>query len=715
MSESLLSSSWYRVAQLKPRRASHARLHRHEYRGQRWYVLQNQSTGRCHLLTPSAHLLIGLMDGERSTQEIWEEAARQLGDDCPTQDETIRLFGMLYFADSLSCDVPPDTAETFRRAERRQAKEKRWRFLHPLSLKIPLFDPDAFLSRWVGLVRPLFSVYGALAWCVVVGAALVLGASHWTELTQDAGSRLLSGQNMLLLWIAYPCVKALHELGHGFAAKVWGAEVHEMGIMFLVLMPVPCVDSSAANVFPDKRKRMVVAAAGILVEVLLAAMALLLWLVVEPGIVRSVAYNVIWISGASTLLFNANPLLRFDGYFVLSDWIEIPNLGARSKEYLGYLVQRHAFGMSKVRCPIHAPGEAPWLFVYGIASFVYRVLIIFGIALFIAGRFFVLGVLIALLSLWTQVVAPAVAQVSTLLSSPRFGEKRLRIVATSLAAILGLSGALLLLPIPLYTTARGVVWLPEHAQVRAGTDAFVTRVLVDSNTKVQAGDPVVLAHDPFLEARVAVLKAELRALRARHYDERITDLAQAQLTEEEIVTVEASLARALERAREVVIRSPESGELALPRVDDLVGRYVRQGEILGYLIGLGKPTVRVILSEADVELVRERTEAVEVRLARRIADVQPARIERVVPAASERLPSRALGTAGGGEWPVDPGDPEGLQTLVPVFELDLALTEASEPGAIGETVYVRFDHGFEPLGLRAYRGLRRLLLSRLSV
>ena len=136
---------------------------------------------------------------------------------------------------------------------------------------------------------------------------------------------------------------------------------------------------------------------------------------------------------------------------------------------------------------------------------------------------------------------------------------------------------------------------------------------------------------------------------------------------------------------------------------------------MGYVIGPGEPTARVILSEADVELVRERTKAVEVRLARRIADVQAARIERVVPAATERLPSRALGTEGGGEWPVDPSDPEGLRTLVPVFELDLTLPETSEPGAIGDTVYVRFDHGFEPLALRAYRGLRRLLLSRLSV
>jgi putative peptide zinc metalloprotease protein len=713
MSESMLSSSWYRVAQLKPRLSPQIRIHRHHYRGQRWYVLQSRSTRRCQLLTPSAHLLLGLMDGVRTTHEVWEEAVRQLGDEGPTQDETIRILGMLHFADALSCDVSPDTAEMLRRNERRERSERWRRVIQPMSVRIPLLDPDAFLTRWIGWVRPLFSVHGALAWCVVVAGALALGAPHWDELTRDASSRLLSGQNLLLLWIAYPCVKALHELGHGFAAKVWEAEVHEMGIMFLVLMPVPYVDASAANVFPDKRRRMVVAGAGILVELFLAAVALLVWLAVEPGLVRTFAYDVIWISGASTLLFNANPLLRFDGYFVLSDWIEIPNLGARSNQYLAYLVLHGLFGLEDARYPVRAPGEAPWLFVYGIAAMVYRVLVVFGIALYIAGRFFIVGILLAILSLAVQVVAPAIAQMSDLLTSPRYGEKRLRVVGTALAGTIGLTAALGLLPVPLYTLAQGVVWLPEHAQVRAGTDAFVTRLLVEPNTRVEAGDPVIEAHDPLLQSRVAVLAAELRSLQARHYEERVTDYVKAQITAEEIATTQAALARARERSREVVIRSPADGELVMPGADDLVGRFVRQGSLVGYVVTPGPPTARVVLSEADIELVRERTESVEVRLARRIAAVETAQIGRVVPAATERLPSRALGSQGGGPWAVDPNDPEGLHTLEPVFELDLTLPDV--PGAIGETVYVRFDHGLEPLGMRAYRGLRRLLLSRLSV
>jgi putative peptide zinc metalloprotease protein len=667
------------------------------------------------MLTPSAHLLVGLMDGKRTAQEVWEEAVSQLGDDGPTQDETIRLLGMLYFAEALSCDVSPDTAEMFRRIDRRDTGERWRRILHPLSLRIPVLDPDAFLNRWIWLVRPIFSAYGALAWCAVVIAAVVLGAPHWTELTQDAGSRLLSGQNMLLLWIAYPCVKVLHEFGHGFAAKVWGAEVHEMGIMFMVLMPVPYVDASAANVFPDKRKRMLVAAAGVLVEVFLAALAMMIWLAVEPGLVRSLAYNVIWISGASTLLFNANPLLRFDGYFVLSDWIEIANLGGRSNEYLAYLLETHLFGLSNVRDPVSAPGEAAWFVAYGIAAFVYRVLIVFAIAFFLAGQFFVLGVLLALLSLSMQIVAPVVRQIANVLSSPRFGERRGRVVATSFVTVLGLAAALLLLPVPLRTTAQGVVWLPERAQVRAGTDAFVTQILVESNTPVEIGDPLVLVHDPLLQASVDRLDAELRALRARHYDERVTDLVQAQITEDEIATAEAALSRAQERRQEFVIRSPENGELVLPRSDDLMGRFFQQGELVGYVIGPETPTAKVVIGEADVALVREQTEAVEVRLARDIADVQPARILRIYPAATQKLPSRALGTAGGGTWAINTSDPDGLSTLAPVVELDLALPAIWESGAIGEAVYVRFDHGLEPLALRAYRGLRRLLLSRLSV
>jgi putative peptide zinc metalloprotease protein len=655
------------------------------------------------------------MNGQRTLQQIWEAASERLGDDVPTQDETIRLLGLLHFADTLRCDVTPDTAEMFRRSHRRNASASWKRYLNPLSLRFKVFDPDPFLTRAMPFVRPLFSRWGALLWLAVVGSALVLGASHWSEIVEDPASTLLSGQNLLLLWFVYPCVKALHELGHGFAAKAWQAEVHETGILFMVLMPVPYVDASAASVFPDKRKRMFVGAAGIIVEVFLSALALLVWLAVEPGLIRSIAYNIMWIGGLSTLLFNANPLIRFDGYYVLSDAIEIPNLAARSNSYLGFLVQRYLFGMKAVRNPVNAKGEPFWFVLYGTASYAYRLLLTLGIAIFIAGKFFVVGILLATISLSTQIVLPAFRSLRMLLFSPRFGEKRSRSVGLVMGGLSVAAVLFIFLPIPLHTMAEGVVWLPEDAQIRAGEDGFVQVVLVSTNSWVEPGDPILILRDPLLIGRVEVLKAELRALQARAYAQRSSDVAQAQISQEDIDTASANLAVAQNRQRETVVRSTTSGKIIIPQVDDLQGRFMRKGETIGYVINEFEPKIRVALRESDIAIVRDRTKAAEIRLASAQEMVWPADVERHIPAASNRLPSPALGTMGGGEWLIDPTDKEGLTTLNPVFQLDLHVSGHPPARAIGERVYVRFDHGAEPLALRAYRDLRRLLLRRLDV
>ena len=189
----------------------------------------------------------------------------------------------------------------------------------------------------------------AVIWLLVVIAGIILAAVHWQDLTENLADRALTPQNLILLWFIYPVVKALHELGHAYTAKLEGGEVHEIGIMFLVFVPVPYVDVSSAWGFRDKRKRMLVGAAGIAVELFLGSLALFVWLTVEVGMVHVVAYNVMLISGVSTLLFNGNPLLRFDGYYVLADALEIPNLGGRSNKYLGYLIQRYLFRVSDRR------------------------------------------------------------------------------------------------------------------------------------------------------------------------------------------------------------------------------------------------------------------------------------------------------------------------------------------------------------------------------
>ncbi len=715
MSDSLFSPSWYRVAALKPRLRAHVKVHRHAFRGRVWFVMDDPAGQRAHRFTPAAHHVVGLMDGRRSMQQIWEAAGTALGDDAPTQEDVIRLLAQLHAADALLADVPPDSAEVFRRYEKHQRMKWKRRLWSPLSLRFPLIDPDRFLLRTGRFVDPVFSWWGALLWLLVVGAGAVLAASHWTDLTQNVVDRVLTPANLLLLWLVYPCVKALHELGHAYATRHWGGEVHEIGVMLLVFAPVPYVDASAATGFKDKRQRMVVGAIGIAVELFLGSLAMFAWLLVEPGLVSNVAYNVMLISGVSTLLFNGNPLLRFDGYYVLSDWIEIPNLGQRSNQYIGYLVQRYAFGSKDARSPAQTRGERLWMTGYGLVSFVYRAFITVVIVTFIAGRLFVIGVLLALWAVSTQVLVPLFKGVRYVTNSPNLRRRRPRALLVGGGALLAVLLLLFVVPAPLWTRAEGVVWVPEDAHVRAGTDGFIVEMMVAADSPVRRGQPLARLEDPMLTTRVMVLEAEAAALQTQYDALAFEDPSQASVVAEELATTRANLARMREREADLVMRSPADGRLVVPRDTDLPGRLVQKGQLVGYVVRPNEFTARVVVQQDDVARVRERTRGVEVVLAGWETSPLKARVVREVPGGSTDLPTAALGNTGGGQIAVDPRDSKGLQALSRLFQFDLALPLEAHSPYLGARVQVRFDHGWEPVGFQMYQAVRRLLLWQFDV
>jgi len=710
LSDALFSPSWYRVADLKPRIRAHTVIHRHAYRDRVWFILQDQAAGRSHRFTPAAHHFVGLMDGNRTVQELWDAAAQQLGDAAPTQEEVIRLLGQLHSADALLCDVPPDSQELFRRHQRHTAMEWKRRLWTPLALRFPLWDPDRFLDRTLPYTGWLFGWIGALLWLAVVGTGVVMTASHWTELTKDVMDRLLAPQNLALLWLVYPVVKALHELGHAYATKKFGGEVHEIGIMLLVLTPVPYVDATAAWGFRDKRQRMLVGAAGIAVELFLGSLALFVWLWAEAGAVRAIAYNVMLISGISTLLFNGNPLLRFDGYYVLADAIEIPNLGTRANRYLGYLFQRYALAAKDADSPADTTGERVWMVVYGLAAFIYRCSILFVIIVFIAGKFFIIGILLAAWALGTQVFTPVVKSVSFLAKNPGLRRQRGRAVGTSIAIALGVLVLVFLVPAPSWTRAQGVIWVPEEAQVRAGTEGFIERLLVPVDSQVVRGQPLIVATDPFLLARVKVLEAQAKELAAQ-YDALIQiDRVQAQIVREELASVQANLARARERERDLTLRAGATGRLVVPNAADLPGRFVQKGTLVAYVVEPKELTARAAVSQDYIDLVRSRQRGAEVMVADWGAAPIRAEIRREVPGASKQLPSSALGSMGGGPFAVDPRDNQGVTAVGRVYQVELGLPADFRYSYLGARVFVRFNHGWEPLGVQAYRALKRLFL-----
>ena len=619
MTASLYSPTWYRVADLKPRLRSHTRIHRQSFRGQVWYVLQDRASGRFHRFSPAAHLVISLMDGKRSVQEIWDLACGELGDEVLTQEQTIQLLAQLYRCDVLHGDVPPDLAELAGRAERLRRRKLLMTFLNPLAVRIPVLDPDRFLSATLFLVRPLFSWFGVLLILGLVGSAAVLAGVHWSELTENVTDRVLSAESLRLMLVAYPMIKALHELGHGYAVKHWGGEVHEMGLMFLVFMPVPYVDASAATAFREKRRRALVGAAGIIVELVVASLALFVWLNVEAGLVRVFAFNVMLIGGISTLLFNGNPLLRFDGYYVFADLVEIPNLGVRANRHLGYLIQRYLFGIRGARSPVSAPREGPWFVVYGISAFVYRLFIMVAIVLFVATKFFFVGVLLALWACLLMYVLPLLKGLRFLLTSPALERTRGRAVAVCLGFLALVGAGLLALPLPYATLAEGVVWVPGTGVVNAGTEGTVVTLLAEPNQSVAPGQALLRLEDPLLASRLRVLEAEVRELRLRFAALNMADRAEANIIQEQLNHAEADLALHRRRAGELVVRSPAQGRFYLPRAADLAGRFIGKGTTLGYVADPQRPILRVLVPQDVIDLVRQRTEAVQVRCADRLS------------------------------------------------------------------------------------------------
>ena len=677
-------------------------------------MIQDTAGGRYHRLSPSAYTFVNRMDGNATVQSLWDEACKG-GGEIPTQDEIVELLMQLHAQDLLHTDVTPDAAELFERyRKRRNQRWKQW-LMNPLALRVPLVDPDQFLTHGARRLAWVFGKTGALLWLLVVIPALVLAGRYWGELTNNLSDQVLATDNLLLLVVVFPLVKALHELGHGFATKVWGGPVHEMGLMFLVFAPVPYVDASASSTFQSKRERAIVGAAGILVELFLAGLAMYVWVLVEPGMIRAVAFNVMFVAGVSTVMVNGNPLLRFDGYYVLADLIEMPNLAQRGQRYLKFLSDRYLFGARDIERPDESVRERWWLVCYTLASWVYRVLLTLAIIFFVANEFFIFGVLLAIWGAVNLFGLPIWKSVKHVLHSPTLQRHRPRAIKISTALVGGGLLFVTLVPMPLRTTAEGVVWLPDQALVRTGVDGFFQRWLVEPGTYVTAGTPLFMLHNLQLAADYAGAEARVAEANARYRAHQFADPAQADIAYQRLQHETQVLERLAARQARLVVASGTDGVFTVVQPQDMGGRYLAKGELVGYVLASDQFIVRVAVGQDDIDLVQARLRATELRFADTIAQTHPVAVLRQTPSGMNELPTAALSPAGGGRIPVDPRDPNGLKTLQRVFLFDLKLPEGVRPSAFGGRVYVRFDHEREPLATQWYRRVRQLFLSQLHV
>lgn len=710
------SPEWYRVAKASPGLRRDVEVRRHLYQNRPWYVLSDATSGKVHRLTPAAYEFVGRLDGRRPVDAIWREIVAEFGADSPTQGDIVKLLTQLHGADLLwGADRPLlDELLDRRDKDRRQVWKKL--LMNPLSATVPLVDPNRFLL----LVARAMSILPAAVWWLA-GAAVILPAAflavvHWRALSQRGLDGLLDLENLVLLALIYPVVKALHEIGHGVAIRSRGGEVHEMGLMFIVFYPIPYVEASASLAFPSKWARAAVASAGVMVEMTIAAGALYVWLAVEPGAVSTVAYNTMLIAGFSTLLVNGNPLLRFDGYHVLCDVIEIPNLGKRGNEYWGEMLRVHLLG---TREPDRLPTtrwERLWFVLYPPAAYVYRIFIALTIAMFVATTYRLAGMVLAAWSLALTVAWPAMKTAHKAFTDQRIRNAGPRAAWVALAGAGAAAALLFVVPAPHHIVTQGVVWLPSEAFVRSAASGRVESVGVGHGERIEPDRFLLRLDAPERQSALAVAVARHRRAEVAYEAARFDDRAAAVALLSELEDARRRLDDARRRVDELTLRSAIGGRIEIRDARDLEGRFVREGDVVANILPDARPVIRAVVRQADAELLRRGMRSVSVRFAHEIGTVLPARIAREVPGGDTLLPSPALTIDGGGEIAAIPRDDGELHAPERLFQFDLALeNDAVATLPFGMRAFVRIELEPLPLAWQAGLRLRQLLLATFDV
>ena len=718
------SESWYRIASLCPQLRSTVQVHRQYFRGQMWHVLQDPASNQFFRLNEAAHRFVGMLDGRRSVADVWEICNDQLGDAAPTQGESIQLLGQLYTANLLQAELPPDAEGLFNRYHKRIKREVQGYLTNLLFVRFPLLDPDHFLDRWVGIFGRVFTWYGLVVWLGVVITGLYFLVGRAGELGQQA-SGILDPSNVGYLYLSFVMVKVCHEFGHAFACKKFGkargsgGEVHVMGIMLLVFMPMPYVDASSAWAFRNKWKRTAVGASGMFVELAIAAIAAIVW--ARTGAetaVHAIAYNVMFIASVSTLLFNGNPLLRYDGYYILSDMVEIPNLAPRSRQYLYYLVKRYCWGVRRPNNPSNNVGEKLWLPLYGIASTIYRVFICSAILLFVAGKFFILGAVLALAAVVTWVFIPLGKFVHYLGTSGELMRVRPRAVLSTVIVLAAVFTGIGLIPMADRSRVQGVVEPVQLQVVYMESDGFVSDFMPSDRKVSPGGAALLVAHSPELNSQQEQLKARKAQLEARRNLAETQEIAAEQVLARQIAVLEDQIERVDEQVAGLTVNAPDNfeGIWIAPNIEGIKGAYLRRGDRIGVVANLELLFIRAVAPQSVTDNIPEGHAKVEIRVKGQPDMELGGTIEKVFLAGSQQLPSPALGYAVGGPMATSPDDETGTKAAERFIEIQVTPDPQSKvPLVSGQRVVVRFESSPKPLVLQWWRSLLQVLQRRFNI
>lgn len=737
----LTSSEWHRVAGLRPTLAGTVSVTRTWSRHQRWYVLHDRNRQVSCRLNEAAYAVAARLDGHTSLSAIWQQldsagnaASAEHGDlgEPLTQDEVVGVIALLQKHALLAFDTTPGFGALMMDQSRSIATDEQAlqgdnrpdgtpRSL--LAWRMPLGNPDTWLTQRAHWAKRMFSRTGGMVWLLCMVALLLGLLMHGEALQRHAGAWLTSPRYALLSVLLYPLIKAAHELSHAMAIKRWGGSVRDVGVTWMLLMPVPYVNAAAAQAFVHPWQRALVSGAGIMCELMLACVGLWVWQMAEPGLIKDTAFVLWFIACASTLLFNANPLQRLDGYHVMTELLQLPNLATRSSMHWQSWIRQWLGGIKDATERLDlAPAshrEHRWLVAYAPLALAYQWVLWLGLCWWVAGLSAVLGMVLAGMVLWRLVLGPGYRVLRTAWQSSMAAsgvEGGLALGALGrLSAVVAVLLAVMVLPWPDRSVVQGVIWAPEEALIRAQVDGLVNTVHVSDGQDVKAGQLLLTLYNPQLLARREGVAAKLAQAEQAQYTHMGTDGSKAGQAQDEVQRLTSERQHMDEQLAQLEIRAQRAGRLVWPAGVDLPGQYAKRGRLLGQIIDQSPPRVKLAVAHDAVGPLHATTRSTWVRLNANGAEPVEATLQRDAMGATMQLPHPALSQALGGDIITDPKDQQHLTTLRPVVVLDVQLNQPLDHVArLGERAWVRLDHGWSSVAWRAWRWTRQRLLQDVS-
>lgn len=641
------------------------------HRGEAVYVVHDPVSFRTHRLSLDNYRIFVRLNQTCSIGENFDQLVRQRHLSAEDQEFYYQLIGQLHQLGIIVLPVASG-ARLFDQFQKQQSQRFRGRLTGFLFLRIPVAHPDAFLARTVNQVRFLFSPVFFVLWMISGLAAAGLVFSRIRDFGMPLNS-ILATENLPFLWLSFVGLKIWHELGHGYACRAFGGAVPEMGLMLIVGTPAAYMDATAAWSFPERRKRLIVMLGGMYFESLIAIPAVFVWAFSSSPMLSSCAYQLVLMSSVITVLFNANPLMKYDGYFITGELLGIQNLRSRSDLLIRGFLKRLFLGIESPSAT-SSLRETVILASYGIASSIYRFFLVIGIAVMIAQRFPLIGIAIAGFQLSSTVFGSAFALGRYLLADSQTAPVRRRAVLIAVLALIVFPCSLLVVPMPFGVVTQGVVAAQTEYYLNAETPGNLIDSAVLPGDHVEAGKVIARLENDDVADRYQLTRATLQEVLLRWDITQNRSVAEAARHEPEIRELKHQLLELQRQMSGLQASAPGPGVIARVLPNERRGQFVRVGETVAIVIN-GKPLLRTWLSEDQLGNIRRDTGTqMEFRIPGRSGQTHFARITRIEPASELASLNQALTFLAGGEIILNPST--GLPRD-PLFQVDLEPTEES--------------------------------------